>query len=89
MLEVKHLYKFTSVAEDPTLFETYGYIGNLSTFEYKYHRDQLLELLYGDNVTIERIKIFKIVPIRGEVWLKKGIGNTKRIKSIVKILCSC
>ena len=67
MLEAKYVYKFTSVAKGPTRTKTSKYIGNPVSFEYEYHRDQLFELLYGDPFMVERIKIFKVVPVRGEI----------------------
>ena len=67
MLEVKYLYKLTAIVKGPARIKAFKYIGNPLSFEYEYHRDQLFELLYCDPVMVERIKILKVVPVRGEI----------------------
>lgn len=67
MLEVKYLYKLTYVAGRPTSFKASKHIGNPVYFECEYYRNLLFEMSYGDHCLIERSKIFKVVPVRGEI----------------------
>ena len=67
MLDVKYLYEFTCVVGGPTSVKAYKYIGKPMYFRCDYYRNLLFELLYGDQHRIQRSKIFKVVPVRGEV----------------------
>ena len=66
MLEVKYLYELTYGAGGSTTFKASKYIGNPMYFRCDYYRNLLFELLYGDQHRIQRSKIFKVVPMRGE-----------------------
>ena len=67
MLDVKYLYKLTYVAGGPTNFKAPKYIGNPIYFECEYYRNLLFEMSYGKHFFTARSKIFKVVPMRGEV----------------------
>ena len=67
MLELKYLYKLTYVAGGPTTFKASKYIGNPIYFKCEYYCNLLFEMQYGDCCLIERVKTFKVVPMRGEV----------------------
>ena len=66
MLNAKHIYKITFESRRMTIFKVSKYIGKPTFYK---HEDCsiLFELLYGDPYMIEKIKIFKVVPMRGEV----------------------
>ena len=67
MLDVKYLYKLTYANGEPTSFKASKYIGNPIYFECKYYSNLLFEMLYGDNLFQESSKIFKVVPLKGEI----------------------
>ena len=66
MLELKYPYALTYVAGGPTMTKTSKYIGNPVYFKRNYFFNLLFKMSYGDHRLIERSKIFKVVPIRGE-----------------------
>ncbi len=67
MLEVKYLYDCTFVGGGPTSVKAYKYISNPVYFGRDYYRNLVFEFLYGVPNRVERSKIFKVVPVRGEV----------------------
>ena len=66
MLDVKYTYKFTYVARVPNSITTSEYLMKPICFESDFFCDTLFGLLYGDHHIIERSKIFKVAPLRGE-----------------------
>lgn len=68
MLELKYLYECTYVAGVPTNVKAYNkYTRNPIYFKRDYYRNVAFELLYGYQHTVERSKIFEVVPVRGEI----------------------
>lgn len=67
MLHAKHLCKLTVIFGPPTTTKTFKNMENPVYFECEYYRSLLFEMQYGDHCLIERVKTFKVVPVRGEV----------------------
>ncbi len=67
MLDTKYLYECTFVPRVQTSITTSEYLGEPICLESDFFCDILFEFLYGVSHTVERIKIFKVAPIRGEL----------------------
>ena len=67
MLEVKYLYKLTYVNGVPNSITTAEYLMEPICSKRNFLCVTLFEMAYGDRCLIERSKIFKVVPMRGEV----------------------
>ncbi len=67
MLDTKYLCQLTAERRLPTILKAPRYIESYKHLECECTLNLLFELSYGDYRTVERIKIFKVVPIGDEV----------------------
>lgn len=66
MLDVKYLCQLTAEKRRPTILKAYRYVGNCKHLKGECPLNLLFELSYGDYRIIERVNVFKVVPVRGE-----------------------